>query len=200
MGDFFLENYSKRPYAQRKPMPQTIAARNISSRRSAHARLWILRGFDRALLRDRLRRRVRIKTSEGYRETTLLRATDSTSGISSPATDAECRSRKKFLLCNPCAGVEFPVVVKGLFRPTTSPGPSSCVSSLMSETTLPTRPDRYRDWSKNLQELMPMRKENCRFGPTQLSGYPTQKPPTESQRFLNTLAIQAFRRQMAIFW
>jgi hypothetical protein len=68
-------------------------------------------------LRDRLRHRVRIKTSEGYKETTLLKSTTVRQEFRVLRRMLNVAVRKKFLLCNPCAGVEFPVSVKGLFRP-----------------------------------------------------------------------------------
>jgi hypothetical protein len=89
-------------------------------------------------LRDRLRRRVRIKTSEGYRETTLLKATTVHQEFRVPRRMLNVAVRKKFLLCNPCAGVEFPVVVKGLFRAHYATWSEQLTSSLMVRTTLPT--------------------------------------------------------------
>ena len=69
-----------------------------------------------AYLRHRLRQRVRRKTRAGYRK----------GGIQASTVHQEFRVlrrmlnlavRKKLLPSNPCSGVEFPVAVKGLFRP-----------------------------------------------------------------------------------
>src|SRR5258708_20702600 len=68
-------------------------------------------------LQDRLRRRVRIKTSQGYRKTTLLKATTVHQEFRVLRRRLNVSVRKKSLLCNPCVGVEFHVVVKRFFRP-----------------------------------------------------------------------------------
>ena len=54
---------------------------------------------------DRYGRRQRCQTRHG------------TSGIQSSAADAKRGCSKKILRANPCSGVEFPVPVRGLFRP-----------------------------------------------------------------------------------
>jgi integrase len=107
--------------------------------------------------------------------------------------------RKKFLLCNPCAGVEFPVVVKGLFRPhyvtwseqlrIESHGPNylANIVRIITETGL-----------RVYRELMPMRKANVDLA-NAVVWIPDSKTPNGIAEVpLTPLAIQAFHRQMAI--
>jgi hypothetical protein len=68
-------------------------------------------------LRDRLRQRVRIKSQRGYRETNLLKPTTVHHEFRVLRRMLNIAVRKKLLAANPCSGVEFPVAVKGLFRP-----------------------------------------------------------------------------------
>lgn len=68
-------------------------------------------------LRDRLRQRVRIKSSLGIRERNLLQPATVHQEFRVLRRMLNVAVRKKLLPANPCAGVEFPVRVKGLFRP-----------------------------------------------------------------------------------
>src|SRR5882762_2247650 len=199
MGGFFPGELFQAARAQRRPMPQTIAARNISSRRSARPLVDITADSIELYLRDRLRRRVRIKTSEGHRETTLLKPTTVHQEFRVLRRMLNVAVRKKFLLCNPCAGVEFPVVVKGLFRPhyvtwseqlrIESHGPNylANIVRIITETGL-----------RIYKELMPMRKEHVDLS-NAVVWIPDSKTPNGIAEVpLTPLAIQAFQRQMAI--
>ena len=91
--------------------------------------------------------------------------------------------RKKFLMCNPCAGVEFPVIIKGLFRPhyvtwseqlrIESHGPDylANIVRIITETGL-----------RIYKELLPMRREHVDLT-NAVVWIPTRKLLTESQRF-----------------
>ena len=68
-------------------------------------------------LRRRLRERVRRKLTEGYREHGILKSSTVNQEFRVLRRMLNVAVRKKLLPANPCAGVEFPVAVKGLFRP-----------------------------------------------------------------------------------
>jgi hypothetical protein len=67
-------------------------------------------------LRKRLKKRARVKTQGGYRELGLLRATTVHQVFRVLRRSLNVAVRKKVLPSNPCAGVEFPVSIRGLFR------------------------------------------------------------------------------------
>jgi len=199
-ADFFLENYSKPPVrAEKTHATNNRCAKHLKSALGARPLMDITADSIELYLRDRLRRRVRIKTSEGYRETTLLKATTVHQEFRVLRRMLNVAVRKKFLLCNPCAGVEFPVVVKGLFRPhyvtwseqlrIESHGPNylANIVRIVTETGL-----------RIYKELMPMRKENVDLA-NAVVWIPDSKTPNGIAEVpLTPLAIQAFRRQMAI--
>lgn len=58
-----------------------------------------------------------MKTREGYRELGLLKATAVHQEFRVLRRVFNVAVRKKLLPVNPCAGVEFPVSIRGLFRP-----------------------------------------------------------------------------------
>src|SRR6266481_8686044 len=68
-------------------------------------------------LRKRLRDRVRVKTTAGFIERGELKPATVHQELRILRRVLNVAVRKKLLPSNPCAGVEFPVAVKGLFRP-----------------------------------------------------------------------------------
>lgn len=68
-------------------------------------------------LRDRLEQRVRIRFNSGYREKGRLKSSTVHQEFRVLRRILNVAVRKKLLAANPCSGVEFPVTVKGLFRP-----------------------------------------------------------------------------------
>jgi integrase len=68
-------------------------------------------------LRPRLRQRVRIKLAQGYREKGILKSSTVHQEFRVLRRMLNVAVLKKLLPANPCSGVEFPVAVKGLFRP-----------------------------------------------------------------------------------
>src|SRR5258708_25497627 len=70
-----------------------------------------------AYLRARLKQRVQVKTARGFIEKNLLKATTVHQEFRVLRRMLNVAVRKKFLAANPCAGVEFPARVDGLFRP-----------------------------------------------------------------------------------
>jgi len=107
--------------------------------------------------------------------------------------------RKKLLAANPCSGVEFPVAVKGLFRPhyvtwseqerIESHGPEYLrnVVQIITETGL-----------RVYKELAPMKKDQVDL-PNTVVWIPDSKTPNGIAEVpLTPLAAEALRRQMAI--
>jgi len=68
-------------------------------------------------LRYRLRQRVKRKTRAGIVERGVLKPSTVHQELRVLRRILNVAVRKKLLPCNPCWGVEFPVAVKGLFRP-----------------------------------------------------------------------------------
>jgi len=117
-ADFFLENYSKPPVRAEKT--HQINLRVVKHLKNAFAarKLVDITADDIELyLRDRLRKTVRIKTALGYRDKGALKPTTVHQELRVFRRMLNVAVRKKFLQANPCWGVEFPVAVRGLFRP-----------------------------------------------------------------------------------
>ena len=105
-----------------------------------------------------------------------------------------------FLFCNSCAGVEFPVIVNGLFRPhyvtwseqlrIESHGPNHLANivRIITETGL-----------RIYKELMPMRKENADLDNAVVWITDSKTPNGIAEIPLTPLAIQAFQRH-SNFW
>jgi integrase len=70
-----------------------------------------------SFLRDRLRQRIRTKTSNGYRLGRTVRPTTVHQDLRVLRRILNVAVRKRLIPLNPCSGVEFPVVLKGMFRP-----------------------------------------------------------------------------------
>jgi site-specific recombinase XerC len=68
-------------------------------------------------LRVRLKNHARVRTKDGFRELGILKATTVHQEFRVLRRALNVAVRKKFLPANPCAGVEFPVSIRGLFRP-----------------------------------------------------------------------------------
>jgi Phage integrase SAM-like domain len=68
-------------------------------------------------LGKRLTQHVRVRAGDGYREKGLLKSMTVHQEFRALRRMLNVAVRKKLLIANPCSGVEFPVAVKGLFRP-----------------------------------------------------------------------------------
>ncbi len=117
-ADFFLEQYSKPPIRA----PKTHQANMRAGKHLTKAfGLVKLAGISAekidGYLRDRLRQRVRIKTAAGIIERRELKPSTVHQEFRVLRRMLNVAVRKKLLPANPCLGVEFPVRIKGLFRP-----------------------------------------------------------------------------------
>ena len=117
-SDFYLENFSKPPF-------RALKTHEVNQRALKHLRnvfesttLANLTADDIEMyLRRRLKQRVMVKTKVGFVEKQVLKATTVHQELRVLRRMLNVAVRKKFLFANPCAGVEFPARVDGLFRP-----------------------------------------------------------------------------------
>src|SRR5229473_2491563 len=150
-------------------------------------------------LRSRLRQRVRVKVARGYRERGIIKSSTVHQEFRVLRRMLNVALRKKVLAANPCSGVEFPVAVKGLFRPhyvTWSEqerielhGPQYLknVVRIITETGL-----------RVYKELAPIKKDQVDLQ-NAVVWIPDSKTPNGTAEVpLTPLAVEAFRRQMAI--
>ncbi len=116
--DFFLENYSQPPLRAEKTheanlraglhLKKAFGARKLGEVSADDIKVYLLR---------RLQDRVRIKTGAGVVLREKLKRATVHQELRILRRILNMAVRKKLLPSNPCAGVEFPVAVKGLFRP-----------------------------------------------------------------------------------
>jgi integrase len=198
--DSFLQNYSRPPIrAQKTHQANMRCAAHLKAAFPGRRLVDITADAIEDYLRDRLRRRVRIKAADGYREKGILKASTVHQEFRVLRRMLNVAVRKKLLMANPCSGVEFPVAVKGLFRPhyvtwseqerIESHGPEYFrnVVRIITETGL-----------RVYKELIPMRKDQVDLR-NAVVWIPDSKTPNGIAEVpLTPLAIEAFRRQMAI--
>ncbi len=199
-ADFFLETYSKPP--MRAAKTHEANGRCIMHLKTAlgMSKLGdITADSIESYLRDRLRQRVRVKVKIGYRQLGPIKSTTVHQEFRVLRRMLNVAVRKKLLLANPCSGVEFPVAVKGLFRPhyvtwseqqRIESHASECLRNAVRIIT-ETGPRVYK-------ELTPMRKDQVDIQ-NAVVWIPDYKTPNGVAEVpLSPLAIQAFISQMAI--
>ena len=199
-ADLFLENYSK---------PPLRAAKTHEANQRCIKHLKVAFGATRLVdvtadsidlyLRERLRQRIRIKAKLGYEQHGAIKATTIHQEFRVLRRMLNVAVRKKLLAINPCSGVEFPVAVRGLFRPhyitwseqqrIESHGPQYLrnVVRIITETGL-----------RIYKELAPMRKDQV-DPQNAVVWIPDSKTSNGVAEVpLTSLAIEAFKSQMAI--
>jgi integrase len=199
-ADFFMENYSKPPI--RQPGTHSANLRCVQHLKRAFAiRRLIDVGPDEIdlYLRERLRQRVKVRTGKGYRERGLIKATTVHQEMRVLRRMLNVAVRKKLLTSNPCAMVEFPVALKGLFRPHyvtwseqqqienhAAPHLRNAIR-IITETGL-----------RMKKELLPIRKDQIDFLNAVLWIPESKTPNGVAEIPLTKLALEAFRSQVAI--
>jgi len=199
--EFFMENYSKPPFRTTKTyiandravkhLNRTFATRTLASITADEIELY---------LRDRLRQRIRIKTRLGYREgRRMVKATTVHQELRVLRRILNVAVRKKLIPSNPCSGVEFPVMLKGLFRPhyvawseqqrieTHAPEYLGNIVRIISETGL-----------RVYKELLPLRKDQVDFVNKTVWIPDSKTPNGVAELPLTEVALQAFRGQMRL--
>ena len=199
-ADSFLKNYSKPPIrAAKTHEANTRCAIHLKAAFPGRKLVDLTADAIEQYLRDRLEQRVRVKTHGGYREKGPLKSSTVHQEFRVLRRMLNIAVRKKLLAANPCAGVEFPVAVKGLFRPhyvswseqqkIESHGPEYLrnIVRIITETGL-----------RVYKELAPMKKDQLDLI-NAVVWIPDSKTPNGTAEVpLTALALEAFHSQIAI--
>jgi integrase len=199
-ADLFLENYSKPPI--RQPGTHNANMRCVQHLKKAFATRRLIDVGPEEIelyLRERLRQRVRVRIGKGYREHGLIKATTVHQELRVLRRMLNVAVRKRLLATNPCAIVEFPVPLKGLFRPhyvtwseqkqienNSMPHLRNAVR-IIAETGLRVK-----------KELLPMKKSQIDFLNAVLWIPDSKTPNGVAEIPLTKLALEAFQNQLEI--
>jgi integrase len=199
-SDSFLMNYSKPP--MRSAKTHEVNVRCVTHLKAAFSGRKLVEltadGIEQ-YLRDRLQQRVRVRLKGGYREEGPLKSSTVHQEFRVLRRMLNIAVRKKLLAANPCSGVEFPVSVKGLFRPhyvtwsvqerIESHGPEYLrnVVRIITETGL-----------RVYKELAPMRKDQVDLSNAVVWVPDSKTPNGIAEVPLTPLALEALQRQIAI--
>ena len=199
-ADFFLENYSKPPV--RQPGTHSANLRCVQHLKKAFAtRRLIDVGPDEIelYLRERLRQRVKIRVGKAYREEGLLKATTVHQEMRVLRRMLNVAVRRRLLTSNPCAMVEFPVALKGMFRPHYV---TWTEQQQIENNAIPHLRNAIRIIAETglrvKKELLPMKKNQIDFL-NEVLWIPDSKTPNGVAEIpLTKLALEAFQNQVAI--
>jgi len=196
-----MENYSKPPFRTIKTHVANLRAVKHLNRTFATRTLASLTADDIELyLRDRLRQRIRIKTRLGYREgRRTVKPTTVHQELRVLRRMLNVAVRKRLIPSNPCSGVEFPVALKGLFRP-------HYVSWSEQQRIEAHAPEYLRNAVRIIsetglrvyKELLPMKKEQVNFLNKTVWIPDSKTRNGVAELPLTEVAIQAFRSQMLL--
>lgn len=198
--DSFLENYSKPPIRAQKTHEANLrCATHLKAAFPGRKLVDITADAIEDYLRRRLRQRVRRKLAQGYREHGILKSSTVHQEFRVLRRMLNVAVRKKLLPANPCSGVEFPVAVKGLFRPhympwseqrtieTHAPEYLRNIVRIITETGL-----------RIYKELIPMKKEQLDLTNAMVWIPDSKTPNGVAEVPLTPLALEAFRDQMRL--
>jgi integrase len=199
-ADSFLENYSKPPMrAEGTHQANERCIKHLRAAFGATRLVDITADSIDIYLRERLRDRVVVKTKLGYKQLGIVKSATIHQEFRVLRRMLNVAVRKKLLATNPCSGVEFPVAVKGLFRPHYvswseqqkiefhAPQYLRNVVRIITETGL-----------RIYKELIPMRKDQVDLQ-NAVVWIPDSKTPNGTAEVpLTSFAIEAFKNQMAI--
>jgi integrase len=198
--DFFLENYSKPPIRAAMTHKANITALKHLMPEFAERRLAEIDADQiEHYLRHRLRQRNRVRTGSGYRETTLVKPTRVHQEFRVLRRIFSVAVKKKLCPANPCAAVEFPTSLKGLFRPhyvtwseqqrieAFAPSYLANVVRIITETGL-----------RVYKELTPMRKDQVDLANAVVWIPESKTPNGVAEVPLTDLAVKAFRSQIEV--
>jgi integrase len=198
--DFFLENYSKPPLRAAKTHEVNMRAAKHLKNAFRSRKLADLNADEiEFYLRKRLRDRVRIKTAAGFIERQELKPTTVHQELRVLRRMLNVAVRKKLLPSNPCAGVEFPVTLKGLFRPhyvtwseqrtieTHAPEYLRNIVRIITETGL-----------RVYKELLPMKKDQLDLTNAVVWIPDSKTPNGVAEVPLTPLSAEAFRDQLRL--
>jgi integrase len=198
-ADYFLENYSKPPMRAAKTHEANERCMKHLNAAFGTSKLVDLTADSIELyLRERLRQRVSVKAKLGYKQLGAIKSTTIHQEFRVLRRMMNVAVRKKLLAANPCLGVEFPVAVKGLFRPhyvtwseqerieSHAPQYLRNIIRIVTETGL-----------RIYKELTSMRKDQVDLQ-NAVAWIPDSKTPNGIAEVpLTAIAIEAFMSQMA---
>ena len=199
-SDFYLENFSRPPFRAQKTHEVNQRALKHLRKMFESTKLAELTADDIEMyLRKRLKQRALVKTKAGFVEKQVLKATTVHQEMRVLRRMLNVAVRKKFLFANPCAGVEFPARVDGLFRPHyvtwseqqkiefAAPEYLRNVIRIVTETGL-----------RIYKELTPMKKDQLDLV-NRTVWIPDSKTPNGIAEVpLTDVAVAAFTKQLAI--
>jgi len=198
--DFFLENYSKPPIrAEKTHEANQRSARHLKEAFRQRAVGDITADDIELYLRRRLQARVQFKTAEGVIQKDRLKPATVHQELRVLRRMLNVAVRKRLLPANPCSGVEFPVKVKGMFRPHymswseqqriefQAPDYLSNIIRIISESGL-----------RVYKELMGMKKEQVDLQNAMVWIPESKTPNGIAEVPLTELALEAFREQIRI--
>lgn len=198
--NFFLENYSKPPIRAAKTHAANMrASKHLKGAFHDYKLANLTADGIELYLRKRLRDRVRIKTTAGFIERGLLKPATVHQELRVLRRMLNVAVRKKLLPSNPCAGVEFPVAVKGLFRPhyltwseqrkieIHAPEYLRNIVRIITETGL-----------RVYKELMPMKKEHLDLENAVVWIPDSKTPNGVAEVPLTPIAVDALRDQLRL--
>ena len=198
--DFFLENYSEPPLRAEKTHEANLRA-PLHLKRSFGARKLSEVSADdiEFYLRRRLQDRVRVKIKGGFVQRERLKPATVHQELRVLRRILNVAVRKKLLPANPCAGVKFPVRVKGLFRPhymgwaeqqqieLQAPDYLRNIIRIITETGL-----------RVYKELMGMKKDQVDLDNAVVWIPDSKTPNGVAEVPLTEVAVNAFRAQFAL--
>jgi integrase len=199
-SESFLENYSKPPMrAEGTHQANERCIKHLKAAFGATRLVDVTPDSVDMYLRERLRAPVIVKMKLGYKELRIVKSTTVHQEFRVLRRMLNVAVRKKLLAVNPCSSVEFPVAVKGLFRPhyvpwseqqnieSHAPQYLRNVVRIITETGL-----------RIYKELIPMRRDQVDLQ-NAVVWIPDSKTPNGTAEVpLTSLAIEAFKNQMAI--
>ena len=199
-AEAFLDNYTKPPLRARKTHEANVRGVMHLTRAFGAFKLADLSAEAiEEYLRRRLRQRVRRKTRDGFVERDLLKPSTVHQEFRVLRRILNVAVRKKLLPANPCFGVEFPVKVKGLFRPhyvswseqqrieSQAPAYLRNTIRIITETGL-----------RVYKELTPMKKDAVDIENAFVWISDSKTPNGVAEVPLTEFAVQAFQDQMRI--
>src|SRR5215472_7057680 len=198
--DSFMENYSRPPMRAAKTHEANERAMMHLQATFGSWRLVDVTADDiEQYLRSRLKKHARVKTKEGFRELGILKATTVHQEFRVLRRALNVAVRKKFLPANPCAGVEFPVSIRGLFRPHyVTWSEQQTIEGHAAEHLRNTVRIITETGLRVYKELMSMKKDQVDLD-NALVWIPDSKTPNGIAEVpLTPLAVQAFRDQLRI--
>jgi len=198
--EFFLENYSQPPIrAVMTHRANLMALKHLRPEFGERKLAEIDADLIERYLRQRLRQRNRVRTSGGYRELGLAKPTTVHQEFRVLRRIFSVAVKKKLCPANPCAAVEFPTSLKGLFRPhyvtwseqqrieAFAPPYLANVIRIITETGL-----------RVYKELAPARKDQVDLVNAVVWIPESKTPNGVAEVPLTDIAVEAFRSQIAI--